>query len=103
MGKKESDFQRDVIRKLKHQYPGCLVLKNDPTYIQGIPDLLVLHGRHWVALECKRSKADFRRSLKKNKNQKHYVDKMNGMSYASFIYPENEEEVLNEVQSALQS
>ena len=103
MGKKESDFQGDLIKKLKQQYPGCMVLKNDPTYIQGIPDLLVLYGQHWAALECKRSKADFRRSLKKNKNQRYYVDKMNGMSYASFIYPENEEEVLNEIQSALQS
>ena len=103
MGKKESEFQGSLIKKIKQRFPGCLVLKNDPTYIQGIPDLLILHNDKWAALECKKSKTDFRRSLKKNKNQRYYVDKMNGMSYAAFIYPENEEEVLNEVQSALQS
>lgn len=102
MGNKESEFQGKLIKKLKKQFPGCMVLKNDPSYIQGIPDLLVLHNKHWAALECKRSKAAYERSLKKNKNQQHYIDKMNGMSYASFIYPENEEEVLNEIQSALQ-
>ena len=102
MGKKESDFQGNLIKKIKDRFPGCMVLKNDASYIQGIPDLLVLHGKNWAAIECKRSKADFRRSLKKNKNQKYYVDKMNNMSYASFIYPENEEEVLNEIQSTLQ-
>lgn len=101
MGKKESEFQGKLIKKIKKQYPGCMVLKNDPTYIQGVPDLLILNGRYWAALECKRSKSEFRRSIKKNKNQLYYVNKMNGMSYASFVYPENEEEVLNEIQPAL--
>lgn len=98
MGKKESDFQGNLIKKLKTRFPGCMVLKNDPTYIQGIPDLLVLHNDKWAALECKRSAKE-----KPRPNQPYYVEKMNGMSYASFIYPENEEEVLNEIQSALQS
>lgn len=98
MGKKESDFQGNLIKKLKKRFPGCMVLKNDPTYIQGIPDLLVLNNDKWAALECKRSAKE-----KPRPNQPYYVEKMNGMSYASFIYPENEEEVLNEIQSALQS
>lgn len=98
MGKKESEFQGNLIKKIKQRFPGCLVLKNDPTYIQGIPDLLILHNDKWAALECKKSKKE-----KTRPNQPYYVEKMNGMSYASFIYPENEEEVLDEVQSALQS
>lgn len=98
MGKKESEFQGSLIKKIKQRFPGCLVLKNDPTYIQGIPDLLILHNDKWAALECKKSKKE-----KTRPNQPYYVEKMNGMSYASFIYPENEEEVLDEIQSALQS
>lgn len=98
MGKKESDFQKDFIKKIKDTFPGCMVLKNDPTYIQGVPDLLVLYKDRWAALECKKSKSATARP-----NQPHYVEKMNNMSYASFVYPENEEEVLNEIQSALQS
>lgn len=98
MGKKESDFQGRLIKKIKEKLPGCMVLKNDPTYIQGIPDLLILHNDKWAALECKKSD-----QAKVRPNQPYYINKMNNMSYASFIYPENEEEVLNEVQSALQS
>lgn len=93
MSKLESQFQAKLIKRIKKEYPDCMVLKNDPTYIQGVPDLLILNGKHWCALECKRSaKASHR------PNQDYYVNKMNKMSYASFIYPENEEEVMNEVQ-----
>lgn len=97
MGKKERDFQGNLIKKIKTQFPDCMILKNDPTYIQGIPDLLILHNDKWAALECKKSADSPARP-----NQPYYIDKMNGMSYAAFIYPENEEEVLNEIQSALQ-
>lgn len=97
MGKKESEFQGNLIKKIKERFPGCMVLKNDPTYIQGIPDLLILHNDKWAALECKKSEKE-----KTRPNQPYYVEKMNGMSYASFVYPENEEEVLNEIQSTLQ-
>lgn len=92
MGKLERDFQSDLIKELKKEFTGSIILKTDPSYIQGIPDLLILHNNRWAALECKKdSKASAR------PNQKFYVDKMNEMSYASFIFPENREEVLNEL------
>lgn len=97
MSKKERDFQGALIKEIKKRFPECMVLKNDPTYIQGIPDLLVLNNNRWAALECKKSSESPARP-----NQHYYIDKMNGMSYAAFIYPENKEEVLNEIQSALQ-
>lgn len=98
MGKQEKAFQQDLIKDLKTMMPDCMVIKNDPTYIQGIPDLLVLHNDKWAALECKKSK-----DAPARPNQPYYIDKMNGMSYASFVYPENKEVVLNEIQRALQS
>ena len=97
MSKKEGDFQTRLIGKIKTMFPESMVLKNDPTYIQGIPDLLIIHNNKWAALECKKS-AD----APARPNQPYYVNKMNDMSYASFVYPENESEVLNELQSALQ-
>ena len=94
--KKESQFQKELIVKLKDRMPECMVIKQDPNYIQGIPDLLILNGENWAALEVKRSK-----SASVRPNQKYYVDKMNDMSKAKFISPENEEEVLDEIQRSL--
>lgn len=76
-------------------FPGCVVLKIDPNYIQGMPDLLILYRKHWAALECKRAK-----DANKQANQPFWVSCLNDMSFASFIFPENETEVLNELQHA---
>ncbi len=92
---KESAFQHGLISEIKDMFPGAMVLKNDPGYIQGIPDLLVLYKDRWAALECKRTKGASHRP-----NQDYYVEKMNNMSYASFVCPENKEEVLNGLQEA---
>ncbi len=91
---KESKFQRDLKQELRERFPGCIVLKNDPNYLQGVPDLLILHGKHWASLECKRDA-----NASHQPNQDYYVDKMDGMSYSRFIFPENREEVLNELES----
>ena len=95
---RENKFQSQLIKEIKSRFPGCMVLKNDPDYIQGIPDLLILYNTRWGALEVKQSARAGHRP-----NQNYYVEKMNDMSYASFIYPENKEEVLNELQQALRS
>lgn len=92
--KLESEFQSFLIKYLKTIFPDAIILKNDPGYNQGIPDLLILlpNGK-WAALECKRSVHEPHRP-----NQDYYVNKMHNMSFAKFIYPENMEEVLNELQ-----
>lgn len=91
----ESKFQADLKKELEKRFPGCIVTKLDSSYIQGIPDLLVLWRDKWAALECKKSG-----SAKKQPNQEYYVNKMNDMSFSKFIYPENKEEVLNDLQQA---
>lgn len=91
--RKENDFQADLIKEIKHLFPESMVLKNDPNYIQGVPDLLILFENKWAALECKRSLGAAHQP-----NQDFYVSKMNGMSYASFVCPENREEVLRGLQ-----
>lgn len=91
----ESKFQHDLIVDLKEKFPGCIVMKNDPSYIQGIPDLLILWGKKWAALECKADEsAPFR------PNQPYYIAKMNQMSFAAAIYPENKEAVLYDLERA---
>lgn len=93
---RESAFQAALIKELKKRYPGCIVLKNDPRYKQGIPDLLFLYKDFWAALECKQSK-----NAKHQPNQDYWIDKMNKMSFARFIHPENKEDILNEMEQSL--
>lgn len=97
MSKLERDFQSDLIDELNEIYPekkGNFITKFEPR--QGVPDILILHDNKWALLECKKSKDEPRQP-----NQDFYVEKFNNMSFSRFIYPENKEEVLNELQSAL--
>jgi hypothetical protein len=93
---RESVYQTRIIRRLKEEFPGCLVIKQDPDYMQGIPDLFILNGRAWAMLEVKASI-----DAPERPNQGYFIDKFNDLSYASFVYPENEEQVFNELQLAL--
>lgn len=96
--KLEREFQASLIRELKTMFPGCMVMKLDSGYIQGIPDLLVLFENKWATLECKKII-----SAKKQPNQEYYVGRMDEMSFSRFICPENKEEVLDELQQAFAS
>ena len=94
----ENAYQAKIIKKIKALLPGAMVLKLDSGYMSGIPDLIILYGKRWAALEVKRSA-----KASKRPNQDYFVNKMNLMSFARFIFPENEEDILNELQSALKS
>lgn len=92
MAKLESKFQKELMDKIRKQYPGCVILKNDSSYIQGFPDWTILYKNKWAVLEAKRSK-----NASKQPNQEYYVDTLNGMSFSRFVYPENSEEVLEDI------
>lgn len=94
MTAKESAYQRDLIKKLSRLLPGCLILKNDPNYLQGVPDLTILHGDMWAMLEVK---ASGRAPVQPN--QRYYVNRLTMMGYARFIYPENEKDIFDELQT----
>lgn len=92
MAKLESGFQKDLMDEIRKRYPGCLIMKNDSSYIQGIPDWTILYEDKWAVLEAKKDK-----NAKKQPNQPYYVEKLNEMSYSSFVYPENKDQVLSEL------
>lgn len=94
----EKTYQGQLVKKLRNLFPGCEIQINDPSRTQGIPDLVIFYNDRWAMLEVKASvKAPNR------PNQPHHVARFNEMSYASFVYPENEEQVLNELQRSLGS
>lgn len=96
--RKESDFQKDLIRELRDRFEGCVVTKLDANYIQGIPDLLVLYKNKWATLECKKSNRATHRP-----NQDRWVERLDNMSFSRIIFPENKEEVLNELQQSFEA
>ena len=97
-GKKESEsqFQARFLERITTTWGGTLVVRLDPNWQQGIPDYMVLIEDKWFCLEFKRSsKAPLQ------PNQQWFVDTMDEMSFARFVYPENEEEVFRDIQQAL--
>lgn len=92
----ETEFKYKLKKELAKRFPGCIVIKNDPNDIQGIPDLTVFYKNRWATLEVKKSANASHRP-----NQDYYVDKMNEMSFSSFVYPENMKEVLDAMEQAL--
>lgn len=96
--KSEGEYKRKLVAKISNMFPGCLVLKNDPTFLQGVPDLTVLWKDKWALLETKRES-----QAHVQPNQPYYVKKANDMSFAAIIYPENEEEVLHDLQQAFRT
>ena len=93
MSKLESKFQKELMDEIREQYPGCIILKNDSGYIQGFPDWTILYKDRWAVLEAKRE-----RGAKKQPNQEYYVDKLDKMSFSRFVYPENKDEVLEDLE-----
>jgi hypothetical protein len=91
----EGQYQTKLIKKLEKMFPGCFILKNDPSYKQGAPDLIILWNNFWASLEVKSSASSSRQP-----NQGYYIDQLDTMSFASYIYPENEKEVLSALQQA---
>ena len=94
----ENKFKTKLVEELEEMFPGCLVLHLYPNDVQGVPDLLVLYEDKWAALEGKKSANETHRP-----NQDYYVDLMNQMSFAAFIFPENKEDVLYELQQTFRS
>lgn len=91
----ESRFKTKLIGEIEDRFPGCIILHLDANELQGISDLLILYENKWAVLEGKRSQSASHRP-----NQDYYVDLLDRMSFAAFIYPENKEEILDELQCA---
>ena len=91
----ENRYQAKLIKKLEKLFPDCVILKNDSGYKQGILDLTILWNQFWASLEVKASA-----SAPERPNQGYYIERLDKMSFAARIHPENEEEVLSALQQA---
>lgn len=94
----EAQYQTKLIKKIKKRFPGCVVIKNDSSYQQGFPDWTIFYGERWATLEVKKSE-----DAGQQPNQSYFVSHLNTMSFSAFVYPENEEEILREMERAFTS
>jgi hypothetical protein len=94
----ESAYQKRLIEKLGRMFPGCVILKNDSSYLQGVPDLVIFYEDRYAFLEVKVSA-----TAKEQPNQRNYVRMFNNMSFAAFIYPENEKAILDGLQRSFEA
>lgn len=94
----ESQYQAGLIKRLKSRFRGCVVLKNDPNYIQGFPDLTILYDDMWAVLEVKVDEG-----APYQPNQEYYLDQLGAMSFSATIYPSNEEAVIRGLQETFRS
>lgn len=92
----EKRYERELKKRIRDRFPGCVIMKNDVRQTQGLPDILILIGGKWAMLEVKMSETS-----PVQPNQPYYVEKFHQMSFAAFINPGNEEEVLNDLQQTL--
>lgn len=91
---REATYSIQLVRRLKDEYEGIIILKNDPDLLQGFPDLTLLYNNRWACLELK---GDY--LAPHQPNQDYYVDLLDGMSFSAFIFPENEDAILNDLRT----
>lgn len=92
MAKVEREFEPELMDEIRRLFPGCVILKNDANYLQGFPDRTILYRDRWAVLEVKREK-----DAEHQPNQDDYVAQLDYMSFSRFVYPENKDEVLEEL------
>lgn len=99
----ESTFQRRVIKRLEVELPNCVVLKSDASYIAGMLDLIVLYEDTWFALEVKKDEQAMLDSKRDQPDQAWWVRELDRIHFGAYIYPENEEDVFDEIQRTLEA
>lgn len=90
----EMSFKQKFLAELEERL-GHLDLEYIHTrpHNRSIPDTIVLGPKYWAALEFKRTKR-----APHQPNQDYYVFKLRENGYSNFVYPENSEEVLNDLE-----
>jgi hypothetical protein len=95
---RESKFQRKLKKKLD-SIPDSYFFVKEAKAIRGIPDIIgVMRGR-FIALEVKKNEAEAKQSGGRIALQKYVLTMINKAGgYGAVIYPENEQEILSELE-----
>lgn len=89
----ESKFKKDTIRRISRKFSKLDLDFIDTSMYRSVPDTFIIAPYVWAALEFKRSE-----DAPQRPNQNHHIERLNRKGYASFVFPENVEEVLNDLE-----
>ena len=90
----ESEFKVRVKNRIQDRFPNLdLDFIDYNGYNRSMPDTFVIGPHVWAALEYKRSEDASHRP-----NQEYHISRLNKKGYATFVCPENLEEVLDELE-----
>lgn len=99
MPQPEGKYKTELKKRMQARFPDAIILKNDEQLCPGIFDLVMLWGPWYAAIEVKRNAAAPYRP-----NQEYYLNSVAQMGGLAFtLYPENEEEVLDEIQQSFEA
>lgn len=98
----ERVYQPKFIKRLRREFPGIVIIKNDTDYQQGFPDWTLLYHQCWAVLEIKRKRprpgtSDF------EPNQEWFIEELDKLCFSACVYPENEEEIIDALKSIFSS
>jgi hypothetical protein len=88
----ESQFKRHVKKRITERFPNLDLDFIDTAY-RSMPDTFVIGPGVWAALEFKQSEDSSHRP-----NQDYHILRLNKKGYATYVSPENVEEVLDELE-----
>lgn len=88
---REGQFKTKAKKIIFKRYPGCF-MHEMKCGDQGIPDTLILYNEYWALLEFKDSEF-----AERQPNQAWYVDRFNRMGFSAFVYPENFDYILEQL------
>ena len=100
----ESNYQKRLVKKIRKMFPMCYLFVKEAKAIRGIPDLILTVNGRFIGLEVKRCESESKHRTGRTVLQRHNINKINRAGgYACFIYPENEEEVIEAISLISQS
>ncbi len=93
----EATFKRSLMKKLR-SIPRSWFFSKEALAIRGIPDIIGIVDGTFVALEVKRSEGEASKVIGTIALQRFTINKVTELGgFASFVYPENVEYVLDSI------
>ena len=90
----ESKFKKEAKQRIRERCPNVdLDFVNTKPFNRSMPDTFVVGPWSWAALEFKRAEGATQQA-----NQDYHIKRLNRKGYATFVFPENLEEVLNDLE-----